>query len=145
MSMSLAIICPSMGGHEDAVETWQDTISKPWPIRVLDETEGDAAGFLTAQGSRSEKDVVETKAPQVQITVRQTQLGLWRARSSAYAAMAASPRQWPSRGDWSWRDPTPLRCGGFDFHLPVIVGRVRRRTREHLLPHRHRPAKCLTD
>ena len=47
MSMSLAIVCPSMGGHQDAVETWQDTISKPWPIRILADTEGDSAGFLT--------------------------------------------------------------------------------------------------
>ena len=47
MSLSLQIVCPSMGGHEEAVTTWQDTMSKPWPIRVLDETEGEAAGFLT--------------------------------------------------------------------------------------------------
>lgn len=35
-----------MGGHEDAVTSWQDTMSKPWPIVVKDATEGDNAGFL---------------------------------------------------------------------------------------------------
>lgn len=44
---SLAIFCPSMGGHEQAVTSWQDTMSKPWPIVVDDATEGDDAGFLT--------------------------------------------------------------------------------------------------
>lgn len=46
MSNSLAIMCPSMGGHEEAVTTWQDTMSKPWPITVDDTREGDDAGFL---------------------------------------------------------------------------------------------------
>jgi len=47
MSLSLAIMCPSMGGHEEAVTSWQDTMSKPWPIAVHAQTEGDDAGFLT--------------------------------------------------------------------------------------------------
>ena len=44
---SLAIMCPSMGGHEDAVVTWKDTMSKPHDIIIDDTTEGDEAGFLT--------------------------------------------------------------------------------------------------
>src|SRR5437667_6326856 len=44
---SMALFCPSCGGHEEAVTTWQDTMSKPWPITVDDRTEGEEAGFLT--------------------------------------------------------------------------------------------------
>lgn len=40
---SLSIVCPSMGGHEEAVDSWRDTMSKPWPIRVYDNYDG----FLT--------------------------------------------------------------------------------------------------
>src|SRR5437868_11331309 len=47
MSLALAIFCPSCGGHEEAVTTWQDTMSKPWPIIVDDRTEDEEAGFLT--------------------------------------------------------------------------------------------------
>ena len=47
MSLSLEICVPSMGGHEEAVTTWQDTASKPWKVTVLDETKGEHAGFLT--------------------------------------------------------------------------------------------------
>jgi len=43
---SLAICCPSTGGHEEAVTSWQDTMSKPHEIIVLPDTEGDQAGFL---------------------------------------------------------------------------------------------------
>jgi len=44
---SLALFCPSTGQHEEAVTSWQDTMSKPWPISVNATTEGEAAGFLT--------------------------------------------------------------------------------------------------
>lgn len=44
---SLELICPSMGAHEEAVTTWQDTMSRPWVVKVMDQTEGDDAGFLT--------------------------------------------------------------------------------------------------
>ena len=44
---SLVLFCPSTGGHEEAVTTWQDTMSKPWPIVVDDATTGDEAGFLS--------------------------------------------------------------------------------------------------
>lgn len=47
MSLSLELVCPSMGQHEVAVETWRETMSKPWDVTVLSETEGDEAGFLT--------------------------------------------------------------------------------------------------
>src|SRR6266436_2194133 len=47
MSSSLSLFCPSMGGHEAAVTSWEDTLSKPWPIVVDATTEGDEAGFLT--------------------------------------------------------------------------------------------------
>lgn len=47
MSLSLELVCPSMGGHEAAVETWRDTMSKPWDVRVYDDTTSDAAGFLS--------------------------------------------------------------------------------------------------
>ncbi len=47
MRESLSIFCPSMGGHEEAVTSWQDTYSKPWDIEVDYETEGEEAGFLT--------------------------------------------------------------------------------------------------
>jgi len=47
MSLSLALFCPSTGGHEEAVTSWSDTMSKPWPITVDAETQGDSAGFLT--------------------------------------------------------------------------------------------------
>lgn len=43
---SLMIFCPSTGGHEANVTSWQDTMSKPWPIVVDDQTEGEDAGFL---------------------------------------------------------------------------------------------------
>lgn len=44
---SLSIFCPSTGGHEEAVTTWQDTMSKPWEIVIDDRTTGNEAGFLT--------------------------------------------------------------------------------------------------
>ncbi len=47
MSLSLAIFCPSCGGHEEAVTSWSDTLLRPWPITVDAETQGDNAGFLT--------------------------------------------------------------------------------------------------
>ncbi len=47
MTLSLSIACPSMGGHEEAVTSWKDTMSKPWEIAIYDQTEGDAAGFLS--------------------------------------------------------------------------------------------------
>lgn len=47
MSLSMAIMCPSTGGHEEAVKSWEDTMSKPWIITVDDRTTGDDAGFLT--------------------------------------------------------------------------------------------------
>src|SRR5260370_39182009 len=47
MSLSLALCCPSTGGHEEAVTSWSDTISRPWPITVDAETVVDSAGFLT--------------------------------------------------------------------------------------------------
>lgn len=36
-----------MGSHEVAVTSWEDTMSKPWPIVVDAATEGNDAGFLT--------------------------------------------------------------------------------------------------
>ncbi len=47
MSLSLALFCPSTGGHEEAVTTWVDTLSKPWGVTVDAETVGEDAGFLT--------------------------------------------------------------------------------------------------
>ena len=49
MSNSLSIAVPSMGGHEEAVTTWQDTMSKPWPIIIYgqDSAGDENAGFLT--------------------------------------------------------------------------------------------------
>ena len=47
MRDSLSIACPSMGGHELAVTSWQDTMTKPWPVHVDDATEGEEAGFLS--------------------------------------------------------------------------------------------------
>lgn len=47
MSNSLSLFCPSMGGHEAAVTSWEDSMSKPWPIVVDAATDGDDAGFLT--------------------------------------------------------------------------------------------------
>lgn len=47
MRNSLTIVCPSMGGHEEAVISWADTMLKPWDVVVDSTTEGDAAGFLT--------------------------------------------------------------------------------------------------
>lgn len=47
MLNSLSIACPSMGGHEAAVASWEDTLAKPWPIVVDAATEGNDAGFLT--------------------------------------------------------------------------------------------------
>lgn len=47
MRNSLTLACPSMGGHEEAVVSWQDTMSKPWPVVVDATTEGPEAGFLT--------------------------------------------------------------------------------------------------
>lgn len=44
---SLSLICPSTGGHEEAVTSWRDTMTKPWDVWVLTETTGDEAGFLT--------------------------------------------------------------------------------------------------
>lgn len=44
--MNLAICCPSTGGHEDAVESWINTMAFPHDI-VVDETiTGRAAGYL---------------------------------------------------------------------------------------------------
>lgn len=47
MRNTLTIACPSMGGHEEAVISWADTMSKPWDVVVDATTEGDEAGFLT--------------------------------------------------------------------------------------------------
>ena len=47
MRNSLMLFCPSTGGHEEAVTSWQDTASKPWPIVIDDRVDGDEAGFLT--------------------------------------------------------------------------------------------------
>jgi len=47
MSLSLALFCPSMGGHEEAVTSWSDTMTKPWGVTVDAATQGDSAGFLT--------------------------------------------------------------------------------------------------
>lgn len=47
MSNSLSLFCPSTGVHEEAVTSWQDTMTKPWPVVVDDQTEGEEAGFLT--------------------------------------------------------------------------------------------------
>jgi len=44
---SLSLFCPSAGNHEEAVTSWEDTMSRPWPIVVDDATEGEDAGFLT--------------------------------------------------------------------------------------------------
>jgi len=44
---SLAICCPSTGGHEGAQTTWADTMSRPHPILINDMREGEKAGFLT--------------------------------------------------------------------------------------------------
>lgn len=46
MALSLEICCPSMGGHEQAVLSWQDTMAKPWDVRVDEITTGVEAGFL---------------------------------------------------------------------------------------------------
>src|SRR6266568_337632 len=44
---SLSLFCPSTGSHEEAVTSWQDTASKPWPVTVDDRTDGESAGFLS--------------------------------------------------------------------------------------------------
>lgn len=41
------LFCPSMGGHEAAVTSWQDTMTKPWTVVVDDRVSGEEAGFLT--------------------------------------------------------------------------------------------------
>jgi hypothetical protein len=46
MGLSLSIACASMGNHEAAVTSWQDTMSKPLDIVIDATTEGDDAGFL---------------------------------------------------------------------------------------------------
>lgn len=43
---SLELFCPSTGGHEEARQTWLDTMSKPWAIMIDSTSEGDDAGFL---------------------------------------------------------------------------------------------------
>jgi len=58
---SLAICCPSTGGHEGAQTTWADTMSRPWEIVIDSTTEGDQAGFLTkceALRHRTDADVI---------------------------------------------------------------------------------------
>lgn len=45
--LSLSTFCPSTGDHEQAVESWNDTQAKPWPIVVDARVDGDEAGFLT--------------------------------------------------------------------------------------------------
>jgi hypothetical protein len=47
MRNTLTLICPSMGGHADAVTSWQDTMSEPWPVYIKQCLEGPDAGFLT--------------------------------------------------------------------------------------------------
>ena len=47
MRNSLSIVCPSLGGHEAAMTSWLDTMTKPWTIFVDETAKGDAAGFLT--------------------------------------------------------------------------------------------------
>jgi len=47
MLNSLSLFVPSMGGHEAAVTSWLDTMSKPRDIVIDETTEGDEAGFLT--------------------------------------------------------------------------------------------------
>lgn len=44
--MSMAICCPTTGEYEQAVTSWRDTMTHPWPIHVDDTSEGDDAGFL---------------------------------------------------------------------------------------------------
>lgn len=44
--MTLELICPSVGGHEDAVASWIATASFEGCITVLDATEGEDAGYL---------------------------------------------------------------------------------------------------
>jgi len=46
MSLSMHIMCPSTGGHEEAVISWRDTMLSPWEITIDDTTEGEDAGFL---------------------------------------------------------------------------------------------------
>ena len=45
--MMLSLFCPSMGGHDDAVASWQEMASRPLFVSIDDTTEGDRAGFLT--------------------------------------------------------------------------------------------------
>src|SRR6266536_2017941 len=47
MHNSLSLFCPSMSGHEQAVTSWKDTMSRPWQINIDVTTEGEEAGFLT--------------------------------------------------------------------------------------------------
>lgn len=61
MRNSLAIFVPSMGGHDEAVRSWQETMSQPWPLVIDNHVEGEEAGFLAKceRGWRqSEADVV---------------------------------------------------------------------------------------
>lgn len=55
---SLEIVCPSVGPATEAVTSWNDTMRKPWDIRVLEDIEGDEAGFL----SKCQRGLVEAKA-----------------------------------------------------------------------------------
>lgn len=44
---TLCVVCPSTGGHEEAVESWQSNQSVATKVALYDATEGDEAGFLT--------------------------------------------------------------------------------------------------
>ncbi len=44
--MTLEIICPSTGGHKEAVESWKSNASAKIPVSIAGATKGEAAGFL---------------------------------------------------------------------------------------------------
>lgn len=46
MSLSLEIMCPSTGSHEPCVQSWKDTMDKPWTVTVDETVDGPQAGYL---------------------------------------------------------------------------------------------------
>lgn len=44
--MSMLIACASTGGHDDAIESWVDTMYQPHVVAVDDTIKGEAAGWL---------------------------------------------------------------------------------------------------
>jgi hypothetical protein len=44
--LTLEVVCPTMGGHEDAIKSWQETASGNVTYHILGAAEGEQAGFL---------------------------------------------------------------------------------------------------